>query len=107
MTDYEIANLQRINAELLASNARIAASNSRLEAEVAALRHRFGLDIAPGDEMSLKEASFETAFHQETIRLWITNGQVRGRQSGGRWIVDRSDLYRFVGMRGGLRRRCA
>ena len=79
---------------------------SRLELELAQLRRRFGLEVF-GPQICLKEASYLTGFHQETVRQWCEAGKVESHRRGGQWSVSRDSLLSFVGARDGLRKRCA
>lgn len=36
--------------------------------------------------------------HEDTVRRWCVSGSIRANRSGGRWLVRRSELERWLGV---------
>jgi excisionase family DNA binding protein len=49
--------------------------------------------------MTLKEIGEEFKANSETVRLWVTRGDLRAVRTGRKWIVRRSEVLRFIGSR--------
>jgi excisionase family DNA binding protein len=57
----------------------------------------------PDDDrwMTLKEIGDEFKANSETVRLWITSGELSAARAGRKWIVRRSEILRFIRSRTG------
>ena len=52
--------------------------------------------------MTLKEIGDEFKANSETVRLWITAGDLSAVRAGRKWIVRRSEVLRFIRSRTGV-----
>ena len=46
--------------------------------------------------MTLTQIGEEFQVNRETVRLWITRGELQARRAGRKYIVRRSDILQFV-----------
>lgn len=46
--------------------------------------------------MTTAEAAEKLQIKKATVRLWLTNGKLKGRRFGGRWRVSVEDVNRLL-----------
>lgn len=46
--------------------------------------------------MTTAEAAEKLQINKATVRLWLTNGRLKGRRFGGRWRVSIEDVNRLL-----------
>src|SRR5436309_2985851 len=49
--------------------------------------------------MTLKEIGEEFKANSETVRLWVTRGELPAVRAGRKWLVRRSEVLRLIGSR--------
>lgn len=66
-------------------------SEERLEALATMLEKEMEKDF-----MTTAEAAAKLQIKKATVRLWLTNGKLKGRRFGGRWRVSIEDVNRLL-----------